>query len=115
MVYIYLPAAYYYLNLGVTKENLLAAGFSAVPAVFLVCLSLLLDAIHNSLIFLKWLTTVKFTRKNVRRFLTVRLFIKPRQLCWAGFIAMLTTIVRLCVCLSVNKISQNYLTNQLHF
>ncbi len=36
MVYIYLPAAYYQINLDVTKENLLAAGFSAVPAVFLV-------------------------------------------------------------------------------
>ncbi len=36
MVYIYLPVAYYHLNLDVTKENLLAAGFSAVPAVFLV-------------------------------------------------------------------------------
>ncbi len=36
MVYIYLPAAYYHLNLNVTKESLLAAGFSAVPAVFLV-------------------------------------------------------------------------------
>ncbi len=36
MVYIYLPAVYYNLNLDVTKENLLAAGFSAVPAVFLV-------------------------------------------------------------------------------
>ncbi len=36
MVYIYVPAAYYHLNLDVTKENLLAAGFSAVPAVFLV-------------------------------------------------------------------------------
>ncbi len=36
MVYIYLPAAYYHLNLDVTKDNLLAAGFSAVPAVFLV-------------------------------------------------------------------------------
>ncbi len=36
MVYIYVPAAYYYLNLDVTKVNLLAAGFSAVPAVFLV-------------------------------------------------------------------------------
>ena len=35
MVYIYLPVAYYHLNLDVTKENLLAAGFSAVPAVFL--------------------------------------------------------------------------------
>ncbi len=36
MVHIYLPAAYYHLKLDVTKENLLAAGFSAVPAVFLV-------------------------------------------------------------------------------
>ena len=36
MVYIYLPPAYYQINLDVTKENLLAAGFSAVPAVFLV-------------------------------------------------------------------------------
>ena len=36
MVYIYMPAAYYHLNLDVTKENLLAEGFSAVPAVFLV-------------------------------------------------------------------------------
>ncbi len=35
MVYIYLPAAYYNLNLDAKKENLLAAGFSAVPAVFL--------------------------------------------------------------------------------
>ena len=33
---IYLPVAYYHLNLDVTKGNLLAAGFSAVPAVFLV-------------------------------------------------------------------------------
>ncbi len=36
MVYVYLPAAYYRLNLNVTKESFLAAGFSAVPAVFLV-------------------------------------------------------------------------------
>ncbi len=36
MVYIYLPATYCHLNLDVTKANLLAAGFSAVPAVFLV-------------------------------------------------------------------------------
>ncbi len=36
MVYICLPAAYYHLNLDVTKENLLAAGMSAVPAAFLV-------------------------------------------------------------------------------
>ena len=36
MVYIYVPAAYYHLYLGVAKENLLAAGFSAVPAGFLV-------------------------------------------------------------------------------
>ncbi len=36
MVYIYLPAAYYHLNLDVTKDNLLAAWFSAIPAVFLV-------------------------------------------------------------------------------
>ncbi len=36
MVYIYLPVAYYHLNLDVIKENLLAAGFSAVPEVFLV-------------------------------------------------------------------------------
>ncbi len=28
MVYIYLPAAYYHLKLDVTKDNLLAAGFS---------------------------------------------------------------------------------------
>ncbi len=39
MVYIYLPAPYCHLNLEVTKANLmLAAGFSAVPAVFLVWL-----------------------------------------------------------------------------
>ncbi len=38
MVYIYLPVAYYHLNLDVTKANLLAAGFSAVPAVFLLVL-----------------------------------------------------------------------------
>ncbi len=36
MVYIYLPVAYFHLNLDVTKANLLPAGFSAVPAVFLV-------------------------------------------------------------------------------
>ncbi len=36
MVYIYLPVAYQHFNLDITKENLLAAGFSAVPAVFLV-------------------------------------------------------------------------------
>ncbi len=36
MVYTYLPVPYYHLNLDVTKENLVAAGFSAVPAVFLV-------------------------------------------------------------------------------
>ena len=35
MVYIYLPVAYYHLYLDVTKENLLA-GFSAVPATFLL-------------------------------------------------------------------------------
>ncbi len=40
MVYIYLPAAYYFLHLDVTKGNLLAAGFSAVPAVFLVIIIL---------------------------------------------------------------------------
>ncbi len=37
MVYIRWPAAYYNLNLDVIKDNLLAAGFSAVSAVFLVC------------------------------------------------------------------------------
>ena len=36
MAYIYFPVAYYHLNLDVTKGTLLAAGFSAVPAVFLV-------------------------------------------------------------------------------
>ena len=36
MVYIYLPAAYYHLKLDATNDNLLTAGFSAVPAVFLV-------------------------------------------------------------------------------
>ncbi len=36
MVYIYLPAAYCHLILDFTKENMLAVGFSAVPAVFLV-------------------------------------------------------------------------------
>ncbi len=36
MVYKYLPAAYYHLNLDVTKENLLVAGFSTVPGLFLV-------------------------------------------------------------------------------
>ncbi len=36
MVYIYLLMAYYHLNLDVTKDNLLVAGFPAVPAVFLV-------------------------------------------------------------------------------
>ncbi len=40
MLYIYLPADYYHLNLDVTKENLLAAGFSAVPAVLLVNFSM---------------------------------------------------------------------------
>ena len=39
MVYIYLPVGYYHLHLDVTKENLLAAGFSTVPAVFLVCIT----------------------------------------------------------------------------
>ncbi len=39
MVYIYLPAAYDHLNLDATKDNLLAAGFSAVPAVFLVVIA----------------------------------------------------------------------------
>ncbi len=33
MVYIYLPVAYYHLNLDVTKDNLLAAEFSAVPVI----------------------------------------------------------------------------------
>ncbi len=32
MVYIYLPAVYYHLNLDVTKENLLAAGFFRCPS-----------------------------------------------------------------------------------
>ncbi len=36
MVYIYLQAAYYHLNVNVTKENLLAVGFSTVPMVFVV-------------------------------------------------------------------------------
>ncbi len=36
MVYIYLRAAYYHLNLDVIKGNLLAAGFSIVSAVCLV-------------------------------------------------------------------------------
>ena len=31
MIYVYLPAAYYHLNLDVAIENLLAVGFSAVP------------------------------------------------------------------------------------
>ncbi len=52
MVYIYLPAAYYHVNLYVTKENLLAAGFSAVPAVFLVFLAMLAQATCILLIFL---------------------------------------------------------------
>ena len=47
MVYIYLPLAYYQINLDVTKDNLLAAGFSAVPAVFLV-------SITNAWFTLKW-------------------------------------------------------------
>ncbi len=45
MVYIYLPTAYYHLNLDVTKESLLAAGFSAVPAVLLVFFSFPLPVI----------------------------------------------------------------------
>ena len=36
MVYIYLPAIYYHLNLDVTKGSLLATGLTAVPVVFLV-------------------------------------------------------------------------------
>ena len=36
MAYIYLSVAYYRLNLNITIENLMVAGFSAVPAVFLV-------------------------------------------------------------------------------
>ncbi len=36
MIYVYLPAIYYHLNLDVTKGSLLAVGFSTVPAVFLV-------------------------------------------------------------------------------
>ncbi len=36
MVYMYLPGAYYHHNLDVTKENLMAAEFSAVTVVFLV-------------------------------------------------------------------------------
>ncbi len=42
-----LPAAYYHLNLDVTKENLLAAGVSAVPAVFLVLILQQLVAERN--------------------------------------------------------------------
>ncbi len=42
MVYIYLLAAYYHFTLDVTKENLLAAEFSAVPAVFLVVIKMCL-------------------------------------------------------------------------
>ncbi len=52
MVYIYLPAAYYHHHLDVTKENLLEAVFSAVPAVFLVILAsvYLLDPANSLLI-----------------------------------------------------------------
>ncbi len=39
MLYIYLSAIYYHLNLDVTKGSLLAAGFSAVPVVFLVSMA----------------------------------------------------------------------------
>ncbi len=46
MVYINLPADDYHHKLYVTKENLLAAGFSAVPAVFLVYFAL---AFHRRL------------------------------------------------------------------
>ncbi len=35
-IHVDLPAGYYHENLNVTNESLLAAGFSAVPAVFLV-------------------------------------------------------------------------------
>ncbi len=36
MAYTYLPVASYHLSLDATKGSLLPAGFSAVPAVFLV-------------------------------------------------------------------------------
>ncbi len=49
------------------------------------------------------------------------MLIKPRQLCWAGFIAMLMCVC-VCVCVSVyvsvcllTRYLKNYLTNQLHF
>ena len=45
-VFAYLPAAYYHLNLDVPKENLLAAGFSAVPVVFPVIYMYLDLTIH---------------------------------------------------------------------
>ncbi len=40
MVYIYLPAAYYHLNLDITKANLLVAGSCAAPVAFLVAITL---------------------------------------------------------------------------
>ena len=47
MVYIYLPVAYYHLNLDVTKANLLAVGFSAVPGVFLVLFHFMIWLRHH--------------------------------------------------------------------
>ncbi len=40
--------------------------------------------------------------------------VKPRQVCWAGFISMLMCVcVSVCVCL-LTRYPKNYLTNQLH-
>ncbi len=52
MVYIYLPAAYYHLNLDVKKENLLVAGFSHVPSVFLVIFVSLVGTCFDSMGYL---------------------------------------------------------------
>ncbi len=62
-------------------------------------------------------TPICQTHSNVRYTQVSDTLIKPRQLCWAGFIAMLMYVcayVCVSVCLSTRYL-KNYLTNQLLF
>ncbi len=68
MVYVYLPAVYYHLNLDVTKWTLLAEGFSAVPAVFLSFFLYLFMAQFSYIIFIKihlWRLTTRIMQISV--------------------------------------------------
>ncbi len=64
------------------------------------------------------LTFQCYSRSNMMVQLDSPYMVKPRQLCWAGFIAMLMCVcvsVCLSVCLSVNKISQKLFNQSTSF